>query len=163
MQIDQASYRQKHREMAYVLSEFMVPYLLRLYRAFDGDMAEMIVLGEIAQRNVSRLFAAGTADAGLRLEEVLGDPAQRQARLVPCNALSVAETTGIPRETVRRTVQKLIARGWIVREADGYLYVTPAVAGHFEAFNFETFEGLLAAADRLRRLAGAESQAVRPG
>jgi hypothetical protein len=46
--------------MAYVLSDFMVPYLLRLYHAFDGDLAEIVVLGEIAQRNASRFFA----DAG---------------------------------------------------------------------------------------------------
>jgi hypothetical protein len=55
---------------------------------------------------------------------------------------------------VRRKVQKLIARGWIARESGGYLYVTPAVADHFEAFNLETFTGVLAAAERLERLAG---------
>ena len=158
MRIDEACFRRKHSEMAYTLSAFMVPYLLRLYRAFDGDMAEIIVLGEIAQRNASRLFGAGPANGGSRVGEVLRDPAQRQAHLVPCNALSVAETTGIPRETVRRKVQKLIARGWIVREADGYLYVTPAVAEHFESFNLETFNGVLAAAERLQYLAGAPTR-----
>jgi hypothetical protein len=158
MRVDRACCRHNHEAMAYTLSEFMVPYLLRLYRAFDGDMAEMIVLGEIAQRNASRLFGAGPANGGVKVEAVLRDPAQRQARLVPCNALSVAETTGIPRETVRRKVQKLIARGWVSRESNGYLYTTTAVANHFEAFNFETFEGVLAAADRLRRLADADSE-----
>jgi hypothetical protein len=154
MRIDEACFRRKHSEMAYTLSEFMVPYLLRLYRAFAGDMAEIIVLGEIAQRNASRVFAATPSNGATPPEEVLRDPARRRDYLLPCNALSVAETTGIPRETVRRKVQKLIARGWIARESGGYLYVTPAVADHFEAFNLETFNGVLAAAERLERLAG---------
>lgn len=154
MRIDEACYRRKHSEMAYTLSEFMVPHLLRLYRAFEGDMAEMIVLGEIAQRNASRLFAPASSNGGTPSEEVLRDPARRRDYLLPCNALSVADTTGIPRETVRRKVNKLIGRGWIAREADGYLYATPAVAEHFEAFNLETFNGVLAAAERIERLAG---------
>lgn len=154
MPIDENRYKLRRREMAYVLSDFMVPYLLRLYHAFDGDLAEIVVLGEIAQRNASRVFSqAGT---GGTKEHLLDDESRRLDHLVPCNALSVADSTGIPRETVRRKVKKLIARGWIAREADGYLYATPAVGDQFEAFNLKTFNDLLETAQRLEQLGGIE-------
>lgn len=159
MPIDQNRYRLRRREMAYVLSDFMVPYLLRLYHAFDGDLAEIVVLGEIAQRNASRFFDQAGKDKPR--EHLLDDETRRRQHLLPCNALSVAESTGIPRETVRRKVNKLIARGWIARETDGYLYATPAVGGQFEAFNLKTFNDLLETARRLEELGG--SSAPRSG
>ena len=49
------------------------------------------------------------------------------------NMRSLAESTGIPRETVRRKVALLIARGWVVTDEgtlyytiDGYRSVEPA-------------------------------------
>lgn len=160
MRIDEARYRPQRREMAYVFSEFMVPYLLRLYRRFDGDMAEMIVLGEIGQRNVSRIFDPRVASRVGFSEELLDDDVWRQARLVPCNALSIAESTGIPRETVRRKVNKLIERGWVVREPSGHLYVSAVVSSQFADFNLETMDAFLATAERIARMGGARTSAA---
>lgn len=42
------------------------------------------------------------------------------------NARSISDSTGIPRETVRRKVHALIAAGWVIR-GDDNLAVTPAV------------------------------------
>jgi hypothetical protein len=58
---------------------------------------------------------------------------------------------------VRRKVNKLIARGWIAREEDGYLYATPAVGDEFEAFNLKTFDDLLETARRLDDLGGSRA------
>jgi DNA-binding IclR family transcriptional regulator len=44
------------------------------------------------------------------------------------NALSIAEYTGIPRETVRRKVNELIQKGWVTRDDNGDLVPTPKAA-----------------------------------
>lgn len=45
--------------------------------------------------------------------------------IAPCNALSISDATGMPRETVRRKVKELEKRGWLVREGARSLTLTP--------------------------------------
>lgn len=122
-------------------TRFTLPHLVGLYQRFGGDMALPIVLGEIAMRNLQAVFQ-------LRPEEpyeVL-NPAAEQAlierrhstdQLRPANALSIAAATGIPRETVRRKVDKLIQRGWVERDARGYLFITRQVGEELGDFDRE--------------------------
>jgi predicted transcriptional regulator of viral defense system len=46
----------------------------------------------------------------------------------PINTQSIATCTGIPRETVRRKVARLEARGWVERLERGYLVTSPDAA-----------------------------------
>jgi hypothetical protein len=88
------------------VNAFIVRHLVRLYAAFDGDLLAAIVLGEVAHRNLSSYMAngrkAGTGGtkAARRVPE-RGD-------YLPTNAFSIAEATGIPRQTVRRKVSALV-------------------------------------------------------
>ncbi len=41
------------------------------------------------------------------------------------NAMSIAASTGIPRETVRRKLKRLVERGYIVEKTKGHYVVTP--------------------------------------
>jgi DNA-binding GntR family transcriptional regulator len=52
------------------------------------------------------------------------------------NALSVSETTGIPRKTVRRKLKTLVERGVLVEKDGGYIYKPGNVQNpqHLEAF-----------------------------
>lgn len=43
------------------------------------------------------------------------------------NAFSVSKATGIPRETVRRRVDKLVKKGWLAKNAKGEIAITDAV------------------------------------
>jgi DNA-binding IclR family transcriptional regulator len=67
----------------------------------------------------------------------------------PCNALSISEATGIPRETVRRKIDMLINKGWVYKNEKGHIYLTPEVAKHFEHFLFNSIEALLPSAQAL--------------
>ena len=51
--------------------------------------------------------------------------------LKPCNAYSIAAATGLPRETVRRKIGRLIELGWICREDNGHLYITEVALEQF--------------------------------
>ena len=140
-------YETNRARISLALSEFTVPLLSRIYQAFDGDMVAAIVLGEIAHRNVE----AWLAEHG-NPEAVLHDPARRTAVMRPCNALSIAVSCGLPRETVRRKVALLIRRGYVDRSANGHLFLTPTVGDGFEDMTARLVEGLLATAKRLDAL-----------
>jgi len=52
----------------------------------------------------------------------------REGTQLAINVQSVADFSGIPRETVRRKVNALQDRGWVTRTADGRLGVTRIAA-----------------------------------
>jgi hypothetical protein len=129
------------------LSEFTVPLLSRIYRAFEGDMVAGLVLGEIAHRNVEAWLAQHENP-----ELLLQDPARRETLMRPCNALSIAEACGLPRETVRRKVKLLMSRGYIYRSSEGFLFLTTTVGDDFEGMTVRLVEELLVTARRLESL-----------
>lgn len=69
-------------------------------------MVLCLVLGEIATRNTD-LIRPERND--------YNRPNAPQRQYLPCNALSIEKVTGIPRETVRRKIAKLLDLGWIER------------------------------------------------
>ena len=111
---------------------YLTRYLGRLHQAFDGDLSEAMVLGEIAHHNVSGMLADVGGLTHLR-EAVASGRLDRRAYL-PTNAFSIAQVTGIPRQTVRRKVASLIKRGWL-RATPAGLVVTGAPFEHFRDFN----------------------------
>ena len=46
-----------HASAMLAVNLYLTRYLLRLYQAFDGDLSEAMVLGEIAHHNVSGMLA----------------------------------------------------------------------------------------------------------
>lgn len=142
-------YTANRARISLALSQFTVPLLSRIYAAFDGDMVAALVMGEIAHRNVE-----GWLGQQHKAEDPLysPDPAQRERMLRPCNALSIAEACGLPRETVRRKVVHLIERGFIYRNDKGHLYLTHDVGDHFEDMTAQIVEQLLLTAARLDKL-----------
>jgi hypothetical protein len=140
-------YEANRARISVALSEFTVPLLSRIYHAFAGDMVAAIVLGEIAHRNVEAWLAAYE-----NAEELLHDPVRRETLMRPCNALSIADACGLPRETVRRKVVTLIDRGYIYRSQEGFLFLTRTVGNDFEDTTAKLVEDLLATARRLESL-----------
>jgi hypothetical protein len=133
---------------------FIVRHLVRMYAAFDGDLVAAIILGEVAHHNVSG-YLARLAEARRSGAEALPPPPDR-CEYLPTNAFSIAQATGIPRQTVRRKVKALVARGWLIEDGRG-LVVSPTPFEHFREFNeamaadvLDTFNTVL----RLVRVSG---------
>lgn len=61
----------------------------------------------------------------------LASPIPRD-RLTPCNISSIAEATGLNRETTRRKVNRLLAAGLIQRGPDGSISFTPGFSQRSE-------------------------------
>lgn len=147
----QKSMQTDHARISVTLSQFTVPLLSRIYRAFHGDMVSAIVLGELAHRNVLEwLSKENNAEAELL------DPSRHKEVMRPCNAMSIAEACDLPRETVRRKVVSLIEKGYIYRNDEGHLYLTPEVGRDFEDMTSEVIEALLQTAWQLEALTAVE-------
>ena len=82
----------------------------------------------------------------------LNDPELQRRLLRPCNALSISNATGIPRETVRRRVKTLCELGLIDQDERGPLYVTQKAADRFQRLTRSTVENLLPIAESLSAL-----------
>jgi hypothetical protein len=131
------------------MQRFFIRYLRSLAVEFQGDLQRAILLGEIGHHNVSRHF---TSENQLARRTVPNsrDPGFWKS-LEPCNAHSLAQATGIPRETVRRKVAWLERKGWVARTGRGEIFIRPAVVAHFVPdFNLRLLNEVLRLADELR-------------
>ena len=129
------------------MNEFLVSYLLRIYHAFHGDILQAMVLGAIAHHNVSVLSRQHGYD-GARINKAIAASGE-EAVLAPCNAFSISQATGIPRETVRRKIASLVDKGWVKRDARSQLFLTDAPAAEFGTFTYETADEFLDTAQRI--------------
>lgn len=109
--------------LALLLARHEVRSLRRHFEEFDRDILLPILLGEIALHNIGTLDHSGAGGKARR------ERLQRPLR--PCNTYSIAAATNLPRETVRRKVARLIAHGWIEREDNGHLFITPEAMRRF--------------------------------
>jgi hypothetical protein len=82
--------------------------MIALRQDFDGDLDLMLVLTVIGDRWHHRLLSPWDPR-----QERPGAPPIRDAERAAININSIAAYTGIPRETVRRKVARLVARGWV--------------------------------------------------
>jgi len=128
------------------MNEFLLLHMLRMYRAFDGDLVECLVLGAIAYENLDRGLAPAEREelvASTGIEKYEAHLRAELPELSPAYAKSIAERTGIPRETVRRKVGALMSKGWVVQDERSGLRLTRAPEGFFRALNEETLREFL--------------------
>jgi hypothetical protein len=111
--------------LALHVNEPLVHYLV-VGRAVCRDLDTLLILLVIIQRaNRHPEFA------GLEHADLIGGGASEIPSLA-VNLLSIAGSTGIPRETVRRKVGRLVEIGWVARKdtevrltVEGYRAITP--------------------------------------
>lgn len=147
--ITPAQYAAHARAAALIVNDYHLRYLVRLYRLFEGDLQLAIVLGEVAHHNVSAVRQSARSPRELSARV---DHRDARASLLPTNAFSIAQATGIPRETVRRKVAWLVQRGLLLQDARANLLVAPAAAQYFADANVEMVNDLLDAALQIGEL-----------
>lgn len=102
--------------------------LVQLRAEFGGDLDLMLVLAVIADRTRP---GGWTPELFSYRQLTRGDGGKHRQR--PINLQSVAEFSGIPRETVRRKILVLEQRGWVERYPDGTLAIGRSAATDLEA------------------------------
>jgi hypothetical protein len=116
---------QGREETSRLLAMALGRYFQRVCRLYRTVAAGDIDLAIIASAASLAGVESAMRDPAFRqqfanLQSVIGEDRQRG-----CNALSIAEATGLPRETVRRKMKRLVDLGFLVRR-DGGDYVLRA-------------------------------------
>lgn len=93
-------------------------YLIDCRRFFNGDLDLFLVLVIIGERSFAQHNAPDISFAQWEVAAV--NSVRREA----INLQSIADYSGIPRETVRRKLDWLIKRGWVARDHRRYFYAT---------------------------------------
>lgn len=116
--------------------EGFLTLLVELRRVFGNDMDKVIILSAIGQQYLRDPALSGTSRVDVEGMEVA--PGRRSTT----NIDALARATGIPRESVRRKVNELIADKLVERPAEGGLHVAPGIAGRMQASTDVTVEML---------------------
>ena len=95
--------------------------LARLRRDFNGDLDQYLMFLVFKQDEMATTLSA--------LKTGADNPAPVDRELRGMNAMSVAEICGIPRETARRKLKRLVERKIIGMGPDGLYYLAPATIG----------------------------------
>lgn len=145
--ISQKAYLANQSGIAMVMGELMLAHFRRVYRAFDGDLMLAMILAEIAHHNVHELVRGGH----FRDAEIAAYAAENG--LKPVNTLSLSQSCGIPRETLRRKIRTLVEEGLIRKSADCSLHITEECLVRFGAdFNMALLNDIQTCAARLESL-----------
>ena len=108
----------KYFLMHYSFIQFFIDHLLEVSHAFEADLQSVVVLAIVGQMEIE-------ARIGPRLDGSDLDPSDAAIGRPPRTAISsIAEISGIPRETVRRKVEALAQHGWIARDLNGFWHIT---------------------------------------
>jgi hypothetical protein len=109
--------------------------LVTLRRDFGGDLDAMLVLLTLSLGTDRRDWA----------EALLGEfEPSSQGRLT--NTQSISQASGIPRETARRKLEAMQARGWIERDGKGNWTPSPRVVSDLRESSQETISFIRALA-----------------
>lgn len=97
----------------------LVKFLISARKAFDDDIDMFLVLAVIGDRT----FSSRKADPNQTYESWRKENPPFVST-EDINLRSIADFSGIPRETVRRRLSKLLEKGWVERNEDGMLMAT---------------------------------------
>lgn len=121
-------------QLAHSLLRPLLDLLSVSRQACGGDVDKFLIMLVVAVRTTEhRLFATFTQEQ-LLSGEIAVFPS------LGTNVRSVAESTGVPKETIRRKVSDLIEAGWIVRNGNDL---------YFTAFAYQQLAGVRIAIEQL--------------
>jgi predicted transcriptional regulator len=108
------AYEKNYVRAQYAWVQMLTEHLADCSRVFAGDLQSMLILAIVGQSYLSKLLQS---NKDIELDQI---PVLEDASI---NASSLSEILGIPRETVRRKLEDLAAKGWIERHNGGWRLV----------------------------------------
>ena len=121
--------------------EALCELLIILRQQFLGDLDLMLILAIISSRTLPARQASN-----MTYTEFISDDSKQRADQ-PINIQSIAECSGIPRETVRRKVRKLEELGFIERDCNGMLKITDKAVSQLKPATKASMHYLVALGD----------------
>ena len=97
----------------------LTQFLIDCRRHFDGDIDLFLVMCVIGDRT----FSARHAPPEMTFD-IWKDTSVADVRSEEINVQSLSDFSGIPRETVRRKLNILVEKGWVLRDENGFITAT---------------------------------------
>ena len=110
-------------------------YLIACRSEFDGDLDKLVLLAAIATMSLAEARSTAASYDELKSGKKRIEPRHT-------NFFSLAEFTRIPRETVRRKIEELISKGWVVRSEKG-LSISRSAPSELEYLSVMAFDLLM--------------------
>lgn len=149
LSVEPEQYERHHSKISIIIGHFALRHLNMIYQEFEGDLIMPMVFGEIAHHNILKFYSR--TGRFQDLDRIIKTDPNWKQQLAPCNAYSIIEATGIPRETVRRKVDKLLKKGWLTKNSKGEIFITDSVGPTFMTeFNRSLLQELLDAYKQIR-------------
>lgn len=104
----EATFKENYIQFQYVFVNFICDHLIDCSRVFGGDLQKVLLLAIIGQATLNNALRNGDKQGKI--------PDESAGRV---NSSSLADITGISRETVRRKLNEIKEDGWIERAEDG--------------------------------------------
>lgn len=151
------SFRRAFGLVAFAMNRHLAQHMRRVSRALDADLESVFVWATLAHLNAMNIALPGMDP----LEAPTVGDAMLQA-LHPVRLTDVVQVTGLPRETVRRKLERLRDQGRVERLPDGsWRFRTDAIDADAYEFTRDMVRNLLQTAVEVQRLL-AEAGRERP-
>lgn len=116
------------------LVRLQLRYYILLRDSFDGDLDAMLIMAVIGD-NVHKSDGFDAIEFADFENKTLPVVSQRHS-----NRMSISESSGIPRESVRRKVELLRKKGFVAQNEQGGLIVAPGVGRKLQQVTLKQFE-----------------------
>lgn len=131
--------------VAYIANRFLIDHMLRSARLFaNNDFETMVIWGVLAHQNVAHLMPPGTMP-----EAVLSERGrlENEEKLRPLRLRDVSAITGIPRETTRRKLEAMAAKGFVRRTDCGWILIGDRAEPEIREFTKDTIMRMVSVCD----------------
>jgi hypothetical protein len=136
---------------AFALNRHLIDHMLRIGRELTLDDYEaMLIWGVLAHQNVAHLLPPGALPSVVLDDRGRLDGAPEGRR--PLRLRDLVQITRLPRETVRRKLEKLAAQQWVERTSQGWLSSRARLEPTLREFTRESVRRFLATADEVMRI-----------
>lgn len=122
-------------------------HLIACRQICDGDLDLFLVLTIIGERT----FTARDAPADMSHKDFV-DGTVDSLQPAAINLQSIADYSGIPRETVRRKLRILQDKGWVIKDSRNYMTVTDKAKANLEGLTESSLKYLVEIDAALSRL-----------
>lgn len=136
-----AKFREKSRIFVYEMSECLCKVLPSYSQHMQGDLAKLLIVHALGASNIQRLMAGSNRTPYESMDARIPPDMQ-----MPSNALSIADSTGLPRETVRRKLKELLASGLVIADERGGYRLKPGAvqAEELQDIYYASFKSMMA-------------------
>lgn len=145
--------------IAFAMNRHLIDHMLRATRELGVDFDSLVIWGLLAHLNTAHLVPPGSSPGSI-LDETTGMLRSTEPGMRPMRLRDLEQIARMPRETVRRKLKQLEARGYVMRQDAGWVYRRDAVGDHLREFNRESVRRLLGISEEVARLLTAGHAAV---